>query len=194
MSLQVRDRIEELKRAFEESSDPKRHQKIMAEAARKVAPQLLTLLRREAPEGSRWTEPAYSYVALNGQDVVINHGRPSRRLGLGTLESQWGSPEIEPIDGGAKFTIYSNAPQMRWLLDGTRPHPIQGHPILSFWWFKKSTVFFDTNLPIGHPGFHPRDTFIERVMNPRGENMIKAAWNEGQRNILSPLRKMMAEK
>jgi len=152
----IANRIPELLETIETAFGQKAIRKETIVAAEKAGQPVLRLLRKYAPEGS--VEPAYDF----GQRV-ISHGRPSLRLGHGTLESQWGTPTIGSGENDSLNLIFeSNAPHMPFLIHGTVPHriPVSGATFLSFWWgspLKWSSPFEPGGqifMHVNHPGYY----------------------------------------
>lgn len=89
------------------------NQVILQEWAEPGSIVVLNELKRQAPEGSRWTEEPFEY---GGQR--IDHGRPSERLYTKTLADSWQEPYhwSELREGG--FSLSSDFPVMGLILRG----------------------------------------------------------------------------
>lgn len=184
MSLTVKNRLAQLKNAVEKIADEKHRQGLMERAGTQAGHKVLGLLRIAAPKGK--TEP--SFTAPSGR--TISHGRPSERLGHGTLDSQWGAPTVETIDNGARVIVTSSAPHMQLLLEGAPHHPIPrtGEANLIFWIIEGNRRFVGRRLPNGHPGFPPA-TFVDEAINKRGgRRIILENFSLFTREVLSPIR------
>jgi hypothetical protein len=186
MTLKVKNKILKFKLAINEAGDLDRMRRIMAAEAGESGEKVLRLMRRAAPKGK--VEPGFT-GPLTGRE--IEHGRPSLRLGDGTLEEGWGPPGIQTTDDGAKFIIRSTARHMLILLAGAKRHSIPSQPgYLSFFWFR-ANAGVETFTGIGdHPGFKPA-TFVRDARGPMGgDQIVEDATIRGAKKVIAPLRRL----
>lgn len=96
----------------------------MAEAAEKLAPRFLRRLIIATPESQ--VEPTY-----NTSRGTVSHGRPGIRLHGISARQGWDTPSVRKSSDGASVVFTNKAPQLEFLLQGTRPHQEE---FVSFWW------------------------------------------------------------
>lgn len=187
----VNNRIPDLVRLI--SNTPTAAFKARQDVAEKIGRRMLTTLKSKAAEmhdGSKWTEPDYRTLA----GVTVSHGRPSLRLHGSTLESKWASQPFIALQSydTTVVKIYSYAPHMQLLLDGSPQHGIPLHTPgpLSFWWIRRNKKFFGSFTT--HPGFAPSTLPEKAAEASRSENQHDLM--EGTRSIFSPLRSFFSER
>lgn len=117
--------------------DTKAHRVFMrfaGEDAKKRASKVETAAKMEAPQGKTGTLKR-SITMGQSRDVL----------------GRWSTG----------YDVTSNAPYTRYVIKGTRPHPIVGNPLLAFFWPKvgRNVVFRH----VMHPGTKPND-FLSRAL------------------------------
>jgi hypothetical protein len=184
MTLKIKNKIVKFKLVIDEVGDLDRMRRLMAVEASESGGRVLRLMRRAAPEGK--VEPGFT-GPLTGRE--IEHGRPSLRLGDGTLEEGWGAPGIQTTDDGARFIIRSTARHMPILLAGAKRHDIPSRPgYLSFFWFRVGEGA-ETFRGVDHPGFD-RATFVQEARGPMGgDRIVTNSVVRGAKRVIAPLRK-----
>ena len=185
------NRFEELAAALRLMASPGHIQTALRPIAERSGDIATAELKKNAPDGSRWTEPDYTVTRRSGTTFTTSHGRPSIRLKLGILADQWGEPDIENIEGGVSFTVMSAAPQMDWLLRDLEPYTIskQVPGPMSFYSFTRGIQFTTRwNFPYTiDRKARQHSNFVEDTLERGLENQIASQLDPGLSNIVKPL-------
>lgn len=91
------------------------------------------------------------------------------------------SYQVKGDSTGAQLLLYNSAPQMVFLIEGTRPHVITGDP-LAFYWDREGVFFKGPE--VHHPGMEPIgfiedfNNAAERLLLPELELSLRATITE----------------
>lgn len=180
----VNNRIPELIKKLEQVRSQKRSEAMITRLGGAIGDRVLVNLRKNQPVGQ--VEPDYQ----TRKGKTISHGRPSHRLfgPNSDIGSSWIAPEVQVTGRNGEVVVASNAPHIKWVMDGTkkRDYPIPKAPTgVSFYHIKSNHPVFKAQ--ITHPGTKG-NPFVEKSIEDARPQNIETLAKEMDK-LFSPVRR-----
>lgn len=188
--MAIVNKIPQLRQALTTMSSERAAGRVLRQMASPAGQKLVRAIRKRAPVGS--VEPDLDIERADGSSFTISRGRPSLRLHGVTLDSQWGVPEIDPIERGISLSIGSTAPHIGYVIDATTaktrgPNAFHwGSPLR---WSPKDGKGPGPRMfsSVDHPGT-AEDNFVDLAIDTEGKVILLEMFSRTVTIITAPLR------